>query len=137
LIYLAYANHVDGEINDQYRSRAGALKFLEKHHSAARLRSVCTGILVRFASPGSDELVAAVLTSEVSPASGTPRRFASSPAIKATVSRHAHANFRGSAALHEIQGIDADGHVENHAACSLYEKLAFTRSSLLPLVWPR
>src|SRR5260370_22413650 len=28
LIYLAYANHVDGEINDQYRSRSGALKFL-------------------------------------------------------------------------------------------------------------
>ena len=28
LIYLAYANHIDGEINDQYRSRHGALKFL-------------------------------------------------------------------------------------------------------------
>ena len=29
LIHLAYANHVDGEINDQYRSEAGALKFLK------------------------------------------------------------------------------------------------------------
>src|SRR5258707_6238389 len=29
LIYLSYANHVDGEINDQYRSRAGALRFLK------------------------------------------------------------------------------------------------------------
>ena len=38
LIYLAYANHVDGEINDQYRSRSGALKVFEKHHSAAGLR---------------------------------------------------------------------------------------------------
>lgn len=28
LIQLAYANHVDGEINDQYRSEAGAMKFL-------------------------------------------------------------------------------------------------------------
>jgi ribosomal protein S18 acetylase RimI-like enzyme len=28
LIQLAYANHVDGEINDQYRSEAGGLKFL-------------------------------------------------------------------------------------------------------------
>ena len=26
LIYLAYANHVDGEINDQYCSRSGALR---------------------------------------------------------------------------------------------------------------
>jgi len=29
LIYLSYANHVDGVINDQYRSRLGALKFLK------------------------------------------------------------------------------------------------------------
>jgi ribosomal protein S18 acetylase RimI-like enzyme len=29
LIQLAYANHVDGEINDQYRSESGALKFLK------------------------------------------------------------------------------------------------------------
>jgi ribosomal protein S18 acetylase RimI-like enzyme len=28
LIQLAYANHVDGEINDQYRSEAGGMKFL-------------------------------------------------------------------------------------------------------------
>ncbi len=28
LIQLAYANHVDGEINDQYRTEAGAMKFL-------------------------------------------------------------------------------------------------------------
>jgi ribosomal protein S18 acetylase RimI-like enzyme len=28
LIQLAYANHVDGDINDQYRSESGAMKFL-------------------------------------------------------------------------------------------------------------
>src|ERR1700693_5760708 len=28
LIQLAYANHVDGQINDQYRTEAGAMKFL-------------------------------------------------------------------------------------------------------------
>ena len=28
LIYLAYANHVDGDINDQYRTEAGGMKFL-------------------------------------------------------------------------------------------------------------
>jgi ribosomal protein S18 acetylase RimI-like enzyme len=28
LIHLAYANHVDSEINDQYRSEAGGMKFL-------------------------------------------------------------------------------------------------------------
>lgn len=29
LIYLAYADHIDGEINDQYRTRHGALRFLK------------------------------------------------------------------------------------------------------------
>ncbi len=29
LIQLAYANHMDGEINDQYRTESGALKFLK------------------------------------------------------------------------------------------------------------
>ena len=29
MIQLAYANHVDGEINDQYRSESGALRFLK------------------------------------------------------------------------------------------------------------
>jgi ribosomal protein S18 acetylase RimI-like enzyme len=29
LIHLAYADHIDGEINDQYRSQAGAAKFLK------------------------------------------------------------------------------------------------------------
>ncbi len=29
LIQLAYADHVDGEINDQYRSESGALRFLK------------------------------------------------------------------------------------------------------------
>jgi len=28
LIYLAYADHIDGDINDQYRSEAGGMKFL-------------------------------------------------------------------------------------------------------------
>src|SRR6516164_9437301 len=29
LIYLAYADHIDGDINDQYRTRHGALRFLK------------------------------------------------------------------------------------------------------------
>src|SRR5258708_3441493 len=29
LIHLTYTNHIDGAINDQYRSQAGAMKFLK------------------------------------------------------------------------------------------------------------
>ena len=45
LIYLAYANHIDGEINDQYRSRSGALKFLKNIILLAGLRPFRAGSL--------------------------------------------------------------------------------------------
>ena len=47
LIYLAYANHVDGEINDQYRSRSGALKFLKNIILLPGLRPFRPGRLLR------------------------------------------------------------------------------------------
>jgi ribosomal protein S18 acetylase RimI-like enzyme len=67
LIQLAYANHMDGEINDQYRSESGALKFLKniiilpgcgqfQPHASFVLRA-----------PHSPELIGAVLTSAVAP----------------------------------------------------------------------
>src|ERR1700688_3973341 len=70
LIQLAYADHMDGEINDQYRSEEGALKFLKniiilpgcgqfQPHASFVLRS-----------PHSHELVGVVLTSAVAPGVG-------------------------------------------------------------------
>lgn len=67
LIQLAYADHMDGEINDQYRSEEGALKFLKniimlpgcgqfQEHASFILRA-----------PHSHELVGAVLSSAVAP----------------------------------------------------------------------
>ncbi len=67
LIQLAYANHTDGEINDQYRSESGALKFLKniillpgcgqfQPHASFVLRP-----------PHSHELAGVVLTSLVAP----------------------------------------------------------------------
>src|SRR5438270_12762597 len=66
LIYLAYANHVDGEINDQYCSRGGALKFLKNIILLPACGQFVPGASFILHEPGSDELVAAVLTSEVS-----------------------------------------------------------------------
>ncbi len=66
LIHLAYASHVDGEVNDQYRSEAGALKFLKNiivlpgcGHFQAEASFVVRPV-------GSDRLVGVVLTSAVS-----------------------------------------------------------------------
>ncbi len=65
LIHLAYADHVDSQINDQYCSEAGGLKFLRN----IVLLPGCgqflpeASFLVR--QPTSDRLVAMVLTSTV------------------------------------------------------------------------
>jgi ribosomal protein S18 acetylase RimI-like enzyme len=65
LIHIAYADHVDSQINDQYCSEAGGLKFLRN----IVLLPGCgrflpeASFLVR--SPTSDRLIAMVLTSTV------------------------------------------------------------------------
>src|SRR5258708_19239300 len=66
LIYLAYANHVDGVINDQYRSRPGALKFLKNIILLPGCGQFVPDASFVLHEPASDELIAAVLTSEVS-----------------------------------------------------------------------
>jgi ribosomal protein S18 acetylase RimI-like enzyme len=70
LIHLTYASHIDGAINDQYRSRAGAMKFLKNivilpgcGQFEARASFVLRDEL-------SDQLVGVVLTSMVAPGVG-------------------------------------------------------------------
>jgi ribosomal protein S18 acetylase RimI-like enzyme len=65
LIQLAYANHVDGEINDQYRSEAGGMKFLRNIVILPGCGQFLpeASFLVRTAS--GDRLVGMVLTSTV------------------------------------------------------------------------
>src|SRR5258705_4890427 len=76
LIYLSYANHVDGEINDQYRSRAGALRFLKNIILLPGCGQFVAGASFVLRPPGSDELIPPLLTREVSPRVGhTPQIF--------------------------------------------------------------
>lgn len=49
LIQLAYANHVDGEINDQYRSETGALRFLKNIIILPGCGQFQPGVLLHFA----------------------------------------------------------------------------------------
>jgi ribosomal protein S18 acetylase RimI-like enzyme len=65
LIQLAYADHVDGEINDQYRTEAGAMKFLRNIVILPGCGQFLpeASFLVRPA--GSDRLIGMVLTSTV------------------------------------------------------------------------
>jgi ribosomal protein S18 acetylase RimI-like enzyme len=70
LIHLAYANHVDGEINDQYRSRGGAMKFLKNivmMPGCGQFEAQASFVLREVAS---EHIVAVVLTSMVAPGVG-------------------------------------------------------------------
>jgi hypothetical protein len=70
LIHLAYANHVDGEINDQYRSRTGAMKFLKNivmMPGCGQFETQASFVLREVAS---EHIVAVVLTSIVAPGVG-------------------------------------------------------------------
>lgn len=70
LIQLAYANHTDGEINDQYRSESGALKFLKNIVILPGCGQFLAPASFVLRAPHSNELVGAVLTSTVAPATG-------------------------------------------------------------------
>lgn len=70
LIQLAYANHTDGEINDQYRSESGALKFLKNIVILPGCGQFLAPASFVLRAPHAHELIGAVLTSTVAPATG-------------------------------------------------------------------
>jgi ribosomal protein S18 acetylase RimI-like enzyme len=67
LIQLAYANHVDGEINDQYRTQSGALKFLKNIIVLPGCGQFLPEASFVLRLPHTPELTGIVLTSTVSP----------------------------------------------------------------------
>jgi len=84
LIYLSYANHVDGEINDQYRSRAGALRFLKTSFFFPVAANSCPAPLLSYVSRAATSSLAPCSPAKSPPEWATPRKSASFPAIKAT-----------------------------------------------------
>jgi ribosomal protein S18 acetylase RimI-like enzyme len=70
LIHLAYTDHVDSEINDQYQSAAGALRFLKNIILLPGCGQFLPAASFLLRAPGSNELIGAVLSSEVAPRVG-------------------------------------------------------------------
>jgi ribosomal protein S18 acetylase RimI-like enzyme len=126
LIHLAYANHVDGEINDQYRSRAGAMKFLKnivmmpgcgqfEGHASFVLREVA-----------SEHIVGVVLTSIVAPGVGHTTQLCVLPGFQGHgLGRRLMAE--SLAALRKIRATELSLTVTcaNLGAVKLYESLGF------------
>ncbi len=139
LIYLAYANHIDGEINDQYRSRHGALKFLKNIIHLPGCGQFVPSASFVLRHPGGDELIAAVLTSEVSTGVGHTTQLCVQPGYQGhglgrllmQTSQDALRNLNYSELSLTVTA-------DNRAAVRLYEQLGFeTIKSFTAGVWPR
>ena len=139
LIYLAYANHIDGEINDQYRSRTGALKFLKNIIHLPGCGQFLQNASFVLRHPGSDDLVGAVLTSEVSAGVGHTTQICIQPGYQGHGLGRALMNASEEAlrSMH-YKELSLTVTAENRGAVELYEKLGFvTLKSFTAGVWPR
>jgi ribosomal protein S18 acetylase RimI-like enzyme len=139
LIHLSYANHVDGEINDQYRSRNGALRFLKNIILLPGCGQFIPNASYILHQPGSDELVAAVLTSEVCTGVGHTTQLCVLPGFQGhglgRMLMHASIDSLRTMKFHELTLTVTS---ENHTAVRLYEQLGFhTIKSFTAGVWPR
>jgi ribosomal protein S18 acetylase RimI-like enzyme len=139
LIYLAYANHIDGDINDQYRSRHGALKFLKNIIHLPGCGQFLPNASFVLRHPGSDELVGTVLTSEVAAGTGHTTQICVQPGFQGHglgrmlmhASEDALRNMR-------YKELSLTVTAENRTAVQLYEKLGFNTIKIFTAgVWPR
>lgn len=139
LIYLAYANHVDGEINDQYRSRAGALKFLKNIILLPGCGQFVPSASFVLHEPGCDDLVAAVLTSEVSAGVGHTTQICVMPGFQGHgIGRMLMETSADALRSMKFRELTLTVTSENRAAVQLYEKLGFqTIKCFTAGVWPR
>jgi ribosomal protein S18 acetylase RimI-like enzyme len=137
LIQLAYANHMDGQINDQYRSESGALKFLKNIvvlPGCGQFQEQASFVL---REPHSHELQGVVLTSAVAPRVGHTTQICVMPGyqgrglgrrlITATIAALRARNF---------SALSLTVTAANERAVRLYEKIGFKRiKSFTAGVW--
>ena len=139
LIYLCYADHVDGEINDQYRSRAGALKFLKNIILLPGCGQFVPSASFVLRQPGGDDLVAAVLTSEVSSGVGHTTQICVLPGYQG----HGLGRMLMQTSIEALRSmkfreLTLTVTTENRSAVQLYEGLGFTTIRTFTAgVWPR
>jgi len=139
LIHLAYADHVDGEINDQYRSRSGALRFLKNIILLPGCGQFIPGASFVLHQPGSEELIAAVLTSEVSPGVAHTTQICVLPGYQGhglgRILMQTSAEALRALKYHELTLTVTS---ENRTAVQLYDHLGFqTVRTFTAAVWPR
>ncbi len=126
LIAQAYANHIDSEINDQYRSEAGALKFLKNIVILPGCGQFLPEASFVVRAEASSELTAAVLTSTVSMGVGHTTQICVVPAFQGQRlgQRLMDASIRALKSL-RYHALSLTVTSQNSGAVRLYEKMGF------------
>ncbi|HXX21028.1 MAG TPA: GNAT family N-acetyltransferase [Candidatus Acidoferrum sp.] len=126
LIQLAYANHVDGQINDQYRSEAGSLRFLRN----IVLLPGCgqflpeASFLVRPAT--GDRLVGMILTSTVAEGVGHTTQICVMPGYQGSgIGRHLMEHSIQALRQRNYESLSLTVTSANRKAVELYERIGF------------
>jgi ribosomal protein S18 acetylase RimI-like enzyme len=126
LIQLAYANHVDGEINDQYRSESGALRFLKNIiilPGCGQFQPEASFVL---RAPHANHLVGVVLNSRVAEGVGHTTQICAMPGYqgRGLGRRLMEASLRALRVRH-FTTVSLTVTSGNERAVLLYEKLGF------------
>lgn len=126
LIQLAYANHVDGEINDQYRSESGALKFLKNIIVLPGCGLFYPEASFVLRAPYTTELAGIVLTSTVAPGVAHTTQICVMPGYQShgLGSRMLTASIQALVA-HRYTALSLTVTASNRQAARLYEQFGF------------
>ncbi len=126
LIQLAYANHVDGEINDQYRSESGALRFLKNIiilPGCGQFQPEASFVL---RAPHANHLVGVILNSRVADRVGHTTQICAMPGYQGRgLGRRLMLASMQALRLREFRSVSLTVTSSNARAVHLYETLGF------------
>ncbi len=137
LIQLAYANHIDSEINDQYRSESGALKFLKNIIVLPGCGQFLPDASFVVRPLNSERLVGAVLTSSVSFGVGHTTQICVMPGYQGQgLGLRMMAAAVQASRARKFHALSLTVTSENSKAVRLYEQLGFrTLKRFAAAVW--
>ena len=128
LIQLAYANHMDGQINDQYRSESGALKFLKNIIILPGCGQFQEDASFVLRAPHSNELLGVVLTSAVAPKVGHTTQICVMPGYQGHgLGRRLIGATVAALRAHNFTALSLTVTAANQRAVRLYEQIGFER----------
>ena len=126
LIQLAYSNHVDGEINDQYRSESGALRFLKNIIILPGCGQFQPEASFVMRAPHTGHLVGVVLNSRVSAGVGHTTQICAMPGYQGRgLGRRLMEASMQALRVRQFKAVSLTVTSGNDRAVRLYEKLGF------------